>query len=306
MRHRNLDLDQLRTLVTIAKTNSFSLAASLLCKTQPAITHQMHGLEAALKCSLFRKHGRNRTLTSDGLLLVKHAEQLLSLNDEILQRFHDRDIEGTVRIGSLHEVVDTLLPPMLKLMRSSCPNVNFDVRIDRGVKLNEQLRVGEIDLAISNRYGTEFDSLVLRTSPTAWLCAADFVYRPGDVVPLVLADGPSHYRDIAIEALEKAGLRWTISRAMPDLVGIKVVMRAGFGVAPRCIDLLTPDMRVLREADGLPALPDVAYKLRIRKGNQNSLARRAFEALEETWQLQAWNPKARRSAPARQKAASPA
>lgn len=57
---KNLDMDLLRTLVTIQRTNTFSGAADALFKTQSAVTQQMQRLETLMGFALFKKEGRGR------------------------------------------------------------------------------------------------------------------------------------------------------------------------------------------------------------------------------------------------------
>lgn len=85
-------------------------------------------------------------------------------------------------------------------------------------------------MAISARFHQEFEGLILKRSPVVWLCAADYVHRPDKALPLILADGSSIYREMALAALEQHHIRWTVTRIVPDLVGIKAAIRAGLGV----------------------------------------------------------------------------
>src|SRR3546814_8016879 len=82
---KNLDLDLLRTLVTVEKANTFSGAAQALFKTQSAITQQMQRLESQMGCPLFQKKGRRRILTAQGQQLADYGRRLLAINDEALR-----------------------------------------------------------------------------------------------------------------------------------------------------------------------------------------------------------------------------
>lgn len=70
---KNLDLDLLRTLITIEKTNTFPGAAGVLCKTQSAITQQMQRLESQLELPLLQKQGMLRILTLQGQQLADYG-----------------------------------------------------------------------------------------------------------------------------------------------------------------------------------------------------------------------------------------
>jgi DNA-binding transcriptional LysR family regulator len=282
---RHLDMQQFRTLSTLAKTGSFTATARQLCKTQSAITHQIHRLENTLGIPLFEKQGRNRVLTEDGHKLLQYANKMLALNDEIFRVFQERQTQGVIRLGAPHDTVETLLPSILRFINQMLPQVWVDTRIERAPKLLELLRSGETDIIISARFCQDFEGLVLKRSPTVWLCAADYIHRPEEPIPLILAQGTSIYREMAVAALEQAHVRWTVSRLVPDLVSIKTAIRAGMGITPRSIDLLAPDMRILGEDEHLPPLPEITFHLWIRSLPENSPARQAYDMLQNAWHL---------------------
>jgi len=281
---RNLDLDLLRTLVAIDDHETFSAAATELGRTQSAITQQMQRLEEQLGLGLFEKQGRNKLLSRHGTKLLEYARQLLALNDEALRVLREGDLTGSLRIGAPHDVADTMLPALLSHIARASPALRLEIHVGRSPFLMESLRRGEIDLTVSTREDPALDGIVLRTSPTIWVCAADFVYERGTPVPLILADEPSLFRKLALDALKDGGVPWRAAYLAPSLIGIKAAIRAGLGVTARSIDLLGADMRVLGEKDGLPRLPDVSYYLWARPNAVNAVARQVFLMLKATLQ----------------------
>ncbi len=57
-------------------------------------------------------------------------------------------------------------------------------------------------------------------------------------------------------------------------------MKAGLGVTARPVEMMSPDLRVLGKADGLPALPDTEYMLCHNPLSKNELAQTIFNAME--------------------------
>lgn len=281
---RNLDLDLLRTLVAIADHGTFGAAAERLHRTQSAVTQQMQRLEEQVALVLFERQGRGKQLTRHGNKLVEYARQLLNLNDEALRVLREGDLTGSLRIGAPHDVADTILPPLLSHIARASPALRLEIHVGRSPFLMESLRRGEIDLTVSTREDNSLDGLVLRTSPTIWVCAADFAYEHGSTVPLILADEPSLFRKLALDALKEAGVPWRTAYFAPSLIGIKAAIRAGLGITARSIDLLGADMRVLGDKDGLPRLPDVTYYLWARPNAANPVARQVFSMLKTTLQ----------------------
>lgn len=274
------DLALLRTLVAVHEQEGFAAAALRLDKTQSAVTQQMQRLEDQIGRPLFEKHGRNKRLTPQGQKLLEYARHLLAINDEALRGLRQGGLEGVLRIGAPHDVADTMLPPLLAQVARTSPLLSLDIHVGRSPFLGESLKRGEIDMTISNRDEPALEGVVLRTSPTVWLCSASYVHDRALPVPLVMVDGPSIFRRLAHEALDAAGIAWMPRYTSSSLIGIKAALRAGLGVTARSIELVGADFRVLGETEGLPRLPDLAYRLYVRRNAVNPVVRQVFEMLK--------------------------
>lgn len=275
-----LDLELLRSLVAIHEHDSFAAAAVRLNRTQSAVTQQMQRLEDQIGHPLFEKRGRQKKLTPHGQKLLEYARHLLAVNDEAMRSLRQGNLEGKLRIGAPHDVADTMLPPLLAQVARVSPLLQLDIHVGRSPFLMESLNRGEIDMAISNRYDARLDGVVLRTSPTVWLCSASYVHDHTQPVRLILVDGPSLFHRLAREALDAAGVRWSPHYTTSSLIGIKAALRAGLGVTARGVEMVGADLRVLGENDGFPRLPDVAYHLFVRKNVVSPLTRQVFDMLK--------------------------
>jgi DNA-binding transcriptional LysR family regulator len=276
----NLDLDLLRTFVAVADLNTFAAAAAAVCRTQSAVSQQMQRLEQLVGKELFARHGRNKLLTEHGIQLLGYARKILRFNDEACTSLMYSDVQGGVTIGASDDTADTILPYLLSRVTSIYPKLSIDVRVKRSPFMLPMLESDEVDLAITTMTTTDHPHIVLRTSPTLWYCSADFSYPSGDSVPLVL-DEPSPYRSMAIEHLNKAGIPWRIAYVASTLSAIRAAVRAGLGVTVRPIEMMSPELRVLGEQDGLPRLPDTQYVLYKNQHCDNDLALAIFNAVEQ-------------------------
>jgi DNA-binding transcriptional LysR family regulator len=277
---KTLDLELLRSLVAIDEQDSFAGAAIHLGKTQSAVTQQMQRLEDQIGHPLFEKQGRNKRLTPHGQKLLDYARHLLAINDDALRSLQQGNLEGVLRIGAPHDVADTMLPTLLAQVARASPLLQLDIHVGRSPFLMESLKRGEIDMTISNRNDPGLDGVVLRTSPTVWLCSASYVHDRAKPVPLILVEGPSVFHRLAREALDAAGIAWSPNYTASSLIGIKAALRAGLGVTARSIETAGPDLRVLGENDGLPRLPDLDYYLFIRSNVINPVTRKVFDMLK--------------------------
>ncbi|MBV9247799.1 MAG: LysR family transcriptional regulator, partial [Acetobacteraceae bacterium] len=146
---RSLDADQLRAFVLIAEGLSFTQAASLVGRTQSAVSMQVKRLEEALgKPVLSRGKGEVVELTPYGRYLLGRAREMLALNDEIVATFHAPQIAGQVRLGTPDDYAFAYLPMILKRFAETHPAVQVDVVCSPSEELIRKLQAGELDLSL--------------------------------------------------------------------------------------------------------------------------------------------------------------
>jgi len=289
----NLDLDLLRTFVAVADLNTFAAAAAAVCRTQSAVSQQMQRLEQLVGKELFARHGRNKLLTEHGIQLLGYARKILRFNDEACTSLMFSNIQGVLTIGASDESADTILPFLLNRISTVYPKIALDVRVKRTPYILEMLESNEVDLVVSTHRPAQFESLTLRRSPTHWYCAAEYVLQKGESLPLVLLEDPSVLRDTVIHTLNAADIPWRIAYVASTLAAVKAAVKAGLGVTARPVEMMSPDLRVLGPADGLPPLADTEYVLCHNPQAESELAQVVFQAMENyhtPWQYSTVTP----------------
>ncbi|TVM12699.1 transcriptional regulator LrhA, partial [Oceanidesulfovibrio indonesiensis] len=276
----NLDLDLLRTFVAVADLNTFAAAAAAVCRTQSAVSQQMQRLEQLVGKELFARHGRNKLLTEHGIQLLGYARKILRFNDEACMSLMFSNLQGVLTLGASDESADTILPFLLNRISSVYPKLALDVSVKLNAFMVEMLNENKVDLVVTTHRPGQFDCLTLRTSPTHWYCAAEYVLQKGEPVPLVLLDDPSPFRDMVLTALNEANIPWRLAYVASTLPGVRAAVKAGLGVTARPVEMMSPDLRVLGKSDGLPALPDTEYLLCHNSSSNNELAKVVFEAMQ--------------------------
>lgn len=285
----NLDLDLLRTFVAVADLNTFAAAAAAVCRTQSAVSQQMQRLEQLVGKELFARHGRNKLLTEHGIQLLGYARKILRFNDEACMSLMFSNLQGVLTLGASDESADTILPFLLNRISSVYPKLALDVSVKRNAFMVEMLNEHKVDLVVTTHRPGQFDCLTLRTSPTHWYCAAEYVMQKGEPVPLVLLDDPSPFRDMVLTALNEANIPWRLAYVASTLPAVRAAVKAGLGVTARPVEMMSPELRVLGKSDGLPALPDTEYLLCRNSSSHNELAKVVFEAMENyhnPWQFE--------------------
>lgn len=276
----NLDLDLLRTFVAVADLNTFAAAAVAVCRTQSAVSQQMQRLEQQVGKELFARHGRNKLLTEHGIQLLGYARKILRFNDEACTLLMFSNLQGVLTIGASDETADTILPFLLNRVSSVYPKLALDVRVKRNPFMVEMLNQHEVDLMVTTSKPAHIESIVLRTSPTLWYCAADYVFQKGEAVPLVLLDEPSSYCDMMLERLKAEHIPWRISYVASTLAAVRAAVKAGLGITARPVEMMSPELRVLSATDGLPVMPDTQYLLCHNSQANNELAQAIFNVME--------------------------
>ena len=96
-----MEIRVLRYFLEIARENNMSRAAETLHVSQPTLAKQMKDLESELGKKLFRRGSTSVSLTDEGMLLRKRAEDILAMVDKTTEEFRELDniTGGEVHIG---------------------------------------------------------------------------------------------------------------------------------------------------------------------------------------------------------------
>lgn len=237
-----MDINQLEVLVTVARERSFSRAAEVLDRTQPAISQAIRRLELDVGEKLFDRSSKDGTLTPAGEVLLAHAKQMLSIREHAHQAIAEmRDLlQGKVTISANEHTVFYLLP-IIAAFQKRHPAIKVEVQRGVASRIPEQITAREVELGVISftpdddslrAVSVMSDELVLIVSPKHSLARSKQVSirELGDET-FVAHNAPSPYRQKVIEAFEKHKTRLNISVELPSLEAIKRLVEKGVGVA---------------------------------------------------------------------------
>jgi LysR family transcriptional regulator, transcriptional activator of nhaA len=137
---------------TVAREGTIAKASQALLLAQPTISEQIRSLEASLGVKLFRKEGRNLSLTDAGRVAFQYADEIFAagreMNDVLRGRTVGRAARFTVGIADVVPklIAYRLILPALKLSEP----VRLVCREGKPDKLLSQLAIHEVDLVISD------------------------------------------------------------------------------------------------------------------------------------------------------------
>lgn len=257
-----LDIDQLRTLIAIADTGSFTKAADVVHKTQSAVSMQMKRLEERVGREIFEKDGRASKLTEDGERLLDYARRIVQLNHDCILSFSDAALSGRVKLGVPDDYADRYLPEILARFTRSNAKVEVTVICEPTPMLVERIQANELDLAIithsDHRSGP---AEVIRHERLLWVTSSRSQVHEEAPVPLALGRPTCNWRQAATERLERIGRPFRVLYASWNSTAVSATVIAGLAVSVLPESAIRPGMRVLGPSDGFPALPSVKIAL---------------------------------------------
>ena len=145
-----MDFKQLETFIMIVKTKSFTKAAELLYITQPSVTNHIQALETELNTSLFVRTRRSVTLTQAGNIVYKHAINVMSSYEEIINDLdiYSQNLKGTLNICVSSVPRKIILPNIIEKFTRSFPDISFNINNDDSRTVIDSILVGETDFGI--------------------------------------------------------------------------------------------------------------------------------------------------------------
>jgi DNA-binding transcriptional LysR family regulator len=223
-----MTLVQLRHLLSLAQTGSFSKSASALFLTQPALSRSIRALETELGQTLFDRIGRHSELTPYGREAVERARDVVLAADDLHQsgRFAGEGQDGVLRVGMGSGPGAMLMTPLLLTMAQERPRLRLEIARGGTDLLVQALRERTLDaLVVDARWLRPAPDLIAQHLHDMRGC---FMVRPGH--PLLARAGGLPFDDL---------LRYPIaSTPLSDETARVLVERYGPGANPsQCVTL---------------------------------------------------------------------
>ncbi len=291
-----MDVFALKTFLTVAREGSFSRAAKLLHRTQPAVSQTIRKLEEEVGELLLDRSSRDGTLTDAGRVLLEYSEKLLNLRNEASQALVElrQKHRGKLSIAA-NEFTCLYLMAVLHRFRALHPMVKVTVQRSLASRIPGELLRHNVELGVLSfdPNDPQLRSVVVYRDELA------FVVPPGHPLAkrrevrirqlgaesFVAHHVPSPYRAKVLDAFQHARTPLNMDVELPTIEAIKKFVILGNGVA------LVPGICVeaeVRRGD-LVRIPvrdlKLERKLRVvyRKGASLSHVARAFLEVAESF-----------------------
>jgi DNA-binding transcriptional LysR family regulator len=276
-----LDLDLLRSFVSVVDTGGFTRAGERVHRTQSTVSQQIRRLEDNLGYPLLHRNGKQATPTEQGERLVSYARRILALEQEARDVVTRPDSEGVVRLGVPEDFAVYRLTELLSDFARSRPGLRLDVRSGVSVQSRRAVERGELDLALFKREAGESGGIAAWPERLHWVTSRkhpiDFRRDP---LPLVMSEQGCLYRNRMIHAAEGAGRAWHMAYTSPSLIGIQAAVSVGIGVSILPEVAVLPEHRVLKAKDGFPPITNTEVAL-VAAAGASPATRRLAEILRD-------------------------
>lgn len=142
-----MDVRELRYFLAVAREENITRAAESLHIAQPSLSKQLMELENKLGKQLLVRGKRKITLTKEGVLLRKRAEEIVELVEKTEQEISSdtEDIIGDIYMGG--STPSVVLKTAAKL-REEHPDIRFHFYSGDAIDVSERLDHGSIDFAV--------------------------------------------------------------------------------------------------------------------------------------------------------------
>ena len=148
-----LNFNQFIVFYHAAKHLNFTVAASELFITQPAVTAQVKSFEEACNLKLFKKRARRVYLTDEGRILFDFAERIFKYEKEIENTIDDmRELKrGILSLGTTKAYARYFMPLMISNFHKNYPNIKIQLNGGSSLDMIYSLLDFKIEVAVIAR-----------------------------------------------------------------------------------------------------------------------------------------------------------
>ena len=145
-----MELRVLQYFLAVAREQNISAAAQSLHLTQPTLSRQLRELEEELGKQLMVRGNRKITLTQEGMLLRKRAEEILELVDRAEREVMRSDdaVSGDIYIGTGETDGVRQIARAANRLQACYPGIRFHIVSGDAVDVCERLDKGLLDFGV--------------------------------------------------------------------------------------------------------------------------------------------------------------
>lgn len=266
----NINYEAYKIFYTVAKNNSISAAADILCISQPAVSWQIKNLEEQLGMTLFIRTKKGVSLTDEGKIFFSYIEkgvEAFTNGENTLTNLKNLDY-GNIRIGASATVAKHVIMPYLEIFHKKYPNIDINIENNLTEHLLTDLRNGNLDMLVLNMPMKDYKDL----SITPIMDVQDIFVANQDIYkkidgkinleelnnyPLLFQKKPSNTREYLDKYLLDNEVKLTPKMEIVSYNLIMDFLKIGFGIGYATKEFIQSDLdnKTLYELDVIPKVP---------------------------------------------------
>ena len=279
----DMNIQKYMAFVKTVEYGSFTKAAERLNYSQSGISRMINDLEKEWKLVLLERGKFGVKLTSDGMKLLPHAENVCREYEKLQMEVNELNglQSGLIRIGTLSSVAAHWLPNIIREFQKAYPNIDYELLLGDYTEIEEWILDGRVDCGFL-RLPTcpEFETIFLEQDRLLAILPEQHPLAHLEKFPVVtLCDEPFMLLEKGAKAevseiFERCNLTPKVHFTTWDDYAIMSMVESGLGISilPELILKRVPYGIIAKELD-VPAYRNIGIALRSKKKASLSVKR---------------------------------
>lgn len=141
-------LRQLKTFIAVAEYKKMSEAAKHLYISQPTVSQIIGELEKEYNTQLFERIGKELRITAAGNLLLKSAQDIFAIHENLEQNMKTINSIRPFRIGVTMTIGNNMIADITQSLEARHPDIETYVFVDNTRNIESMLAQNELDIAL--------------------------------------------------------------------------------------------------------------------------------------------------------------
>ena len=145
-----MEIQVLRNFLAVVREGNITNAANHIHIAQPSLSRQIKNLEKELGQQLFVRGSHSVSLTPEGMILRKRAEDVIAMVDKIEDEFDTMgdSVSGDIHIGAGETYVFRYIVDILKNLQKDYPDIHYHLYSGNAAEVTERLDKGLLDFGL--------------------------------------------------------------------------------------------------------------------------------------------------------------